>query len=249
MRIIPCLAICAVVTIFALPAQAADPGERYNACMNLARLDAQKGVEEAIAWRKSGGAAAADHCLATALVARGDDAEGAQLLQELASEDGAPATRAKLYGQAGRAWLSAGDDRKAWSALTDGLALDPESTDLLVDRAIANADLGLSFEAIDDLNRAIDLAPGRVDALVMRASAWRKLGSLDLAEDDANRALAAAPQNVDALLERGNLNHLRGRAAKAREDWLAVMRLDPEGPSGESARKNLQKMDAGGKVK
>jgi tetratricopeptide (TPR) repeat protein len=211
--------------------------------MTLARSEPQKGVEAAVEWRKSGGAQPADHCLATALVARGDREEGAQLLQEIASEDGKPEMRAKLYGQAGQAWLAAGEVRRAWSALSDGLALDPESTDLWIDHAVANAELGLVFEAIDDLNRALDLAPGRADALVLRASAWRRMGNLDLAEDDANRAVAAAPRNVDALLERGNLHLLRGRGAKAREDWIAVLRLDPEGPAGEAARKNVEKMD------
>jgi tetratricopeptide (TPR) repeat protein len=221
----------------------ADDGRRYEDCMALARSEPQKGVEEAVAWRKSRGGQAADHCLATALVARGDREEGAQLLQEIASEDGRPATRAKLYGQAAQAWLAVGEVRRAWSALSDGLALDPDSTDLLVDRAVANAELGLVFEAIDDLNRALDLAPGRIDALVLRANAWRRMGNVDLAEDDINRAIAAQPRNVDALLERGNLHLLRGRTAQARADWIAVLRLDPEGPAGEAARKNVEKMD------
>ena len=236
-------ALALVLVFIAGAAAAQQPSPRYDACMNLARKDADEGVKEAIAWRKAGGAAMADHCLATALIARRDFAEGAQLLQEIAAEDWAPGTRAKLYAQAGRAWLDAGDDKRAWGALTDGLAADPASTDLLVSRAIANAGLGLNFEAIDDLDHALDLAPGRADALVLRASAWRRAGNLDLAGDDVTRALATAPQNVDALLERGNINLQRGRKAEAREDWIAVMRLDPEGSSGEIARGNLEKLD------
>jgi tetratricopeptide (TPR) repeat protein len=237
-----------IVAFLAAPALAqtpnrVDPTDRYAQCMELARADAQKGVEAAIEWRRSGGAAASDHCLATALVARGDHAEGAQLLDELAAEESSTATRAKLYEQAGRAWLSAGDPKRAWGAFRDGLALDPDSTDLLVDRAIANAELGLTFEAIDDLGRAIDLAPGRVDALVLRASAWRRAGNLDLAADDVARALGKHPNAVDALLERGNINRALGRTAEARKDWIAVLRLDPDGPSGEIARANLERTD------
>lgn len=228
-----------------VPAAAQQPSPRYDACMNLARKDAQEGVKEAIAWRKSGGAAMADHCLATALVARGDYAEGAQLLQEIAAEDWPVATRARLYAQAGQAWLSAKDDKRAWGAFTDGLAADPDSTDLLVSRAIANASLGLNFEAIDDLNRALDLAPGRVDALVLRASAWRRAGNLDLAADDVTRALTTQPNNLDALLESGNIKMERGKTEEARKDWIAVLRLDPKGASGEVARANLEKVDVG----
>jgi tetratricopeptide (TPR) repeat protein len=241
------LALGAALLIAATSAAAAEPPDpvRYESCMNLARSDPQKGLEAGIAWRKSGGGAVADHCVATALVARGDAAEGAKLLEELAAEEDNPATRAKLFGQAGRAWLADGDNRRAWGALDDGLRLDPQSTDMLIDRAIANAGLGLTFEAIDDLDRALDLAPGRADALVLRGTAWRRMNSLDLAEDDIGRALAIAPQNVDALLERGNLRRLRGKAAEARADFLAVMRLDPNGPAGEAARRSVEAMDSG----
>jgi tetratricopeptide (TPR) repeat protein len=211
--------------------------------MDLARTDPLEGIKEAIAWRKQGGGAMADHCLATGLVARGDYAEGAQLLQEIAAEEWPAHTRAKLYNQAGRAWLSAGEDKKAWGALTDGLAADPASTDLLVDRAIANAALGLTFEAIDDLDHALDLAPSRADALVLRASAWRRAGNLDLASDDVTRALTAQPKNVDALLERGNIHRARGDAAAARADWIAVLQIEPNGPSADVARENLEKVD------
>jgi len=239
------LALALAAIVAAVPAAAQQPSPRYDDCMTLARKDADEGVKAAIAWRKSGGGAMADHCLATALVARGDYAEGAQLLTEIAAEDWPAATRAKIYGQAGRAWLSAKADKRAWGAFTDGLAADPDSTDLLVDRAIANADLGLTFEAIDDLGRALDLAPGRVDALVLRASAWRRAGNLDLAADDVARALAAQPNNLDALLERGNIRMERGSTDEARQDWIAVLRLDPEGAAGEIARENLQKVDLG----
>jgi tetratricopeptide (TPR) repeat protein len=236
-------ALVLVSALLAPPAAAQQPSARYDACMDLARKDALEGIKEAIAWRKQGGGAMADHCLATGLIARGDHAEGAQLLQEIASEDWPPHTRAKLYGQAGRAWLSAGEDKKAWGALTDGLAADPDSSDLLVDRAIANAALGLNFEAIDDLGHALDLAPGRTDALVLRASAWRRAGNLDLAGDDVARALAKQPNNVDALLERGNIQRARGDTAAARADWIAVLQIEPNGPSAEVARENLEKVD------
>ena len=237
------VALAIVVVFFAMSAAAAEPSPRYDACMDLARKEPLDGIKEAIAWRKQGGGVMADHCLATGLVARGDYAEGAQLLQEIAAEDWPARTRAGLYSQAGRAWLSAGEDRKAWGALTDGLAADPESTDLLVDRAIANAALGLNFEAIDDLDHAIDLAPGRADALVLRASAWRRAGNLDLATDDVARALTVQPKNVDALLERGNIHRARGNTAAARADWIAVLQLEPNGPSAEVARENLEKVD------
>jgi tetratricopeptide (TPR) repeat protein len=239
------LAVILVVIVTPARAQGAADVQRYERCMTTARDEAQKGVEAALAWRREGGDAAADHCLATALVARGDASEGAQLLEQLAAEDTSQATamRSRLYGQAGRAWLRAGESRRAWAALTDALQLGGNETDLLVDRAIALAGLRLYFEAIDDLSRALDLAPGRAEALVMRATAWRHLENLELADDDLVRALALAPNNADAFLERGNIRRLRGQNAAARADWLVVLRLDPDGPAGEAARMNIEQMD------
>jgi len=234
-----------VATVAPAQAQGADDAQRYESCMAVTRGEAQKGVEAALAWRREGGGAAADHCLATALVARGDASEGAQLLEQLAAEDSSPnpAMRARLYGQAGRAWLQSGDSRRAWAALTDALRLDRDATDILVDRAVALAGLRLYFEAIDDLSRALDLAPGGAEAFVMRATAWRHLDNLELADDDLARALALAPDNADAFLERGNIRRLRGQNAAARADWLAVLRLDPDGPAAEAARVNIEQMD------
>ncbi len=227
------------------PAAVAKQGDAYETCMAIAHDDPQKGVEQALAWRKKGGGAPAEHCLATGLVGRGDVAEGAELLEELA--DNGPAAlagmRSRLYDQAGRAWLRAGRDRRAWDALSDGIKLDPASSDLLVDRAIVNGGLGLTWDAMDDLDRALKLAPGRTDALVLRAAAWRRLGQPELAADDVDRALAVAPHNNDALLERGNLYRAKGETAKAREVWMDVVRRDPKGAAGEVARRNIEAMD------
>ncbi len=219
--------------------------ETYDACMATAHADPQKGVERALAWRKQGGGVAAEHCLATGLVGRGDAAEGAELLEELAGTQtkALPVLRSRLYDQAGRAWLRAGKDRRAWDALSDGLKIDPDSTDLLVDRAIVNAGLGLTWDAMDDLDHAVKLAPGRADALVLRAAAWRRLGHPELAADDIDRALAIAPNDADALLERGNLYRAKGETAKARAAWMDVVRRDPKGAAAEIARRNIEAMD------
>lgn len=230
------------------PAKAPPPAvasDTYQTCMAIAHDDPQKGVERAIKWRDAGGGAPAEHCLATGLVGRGDVAEGAELLEELAdSEPKALAgMRSRLYDQAGRAWLRAGKDRRAWDVLSDGLRVDPDSSDLLVDRAIVSAGLGLTWEAMDDLDRALKFAPDRADALVLRAAAWRRLGQPALAADDIERALAIAPQDSDALLERGNLYRAKGENAKARADWMAVVRRNPKGAAAEIARRNIEAMD------
>ena len=99
------------------------------------------------------------------------------------------------------------------------------------------------FEAIDDLNRALDLEPRRMDALLVRASAYRYLGQIDLARDDVERALGIDPGHPDALLERGVIARTAGDKDAARKDFLAVLHLTAEGPASDAARLNLEAMD------
>ena len=116
--------------------------------------------------------------------------------------------------------------------------------ELLLDRAITRASVGDYWDAIDDLNRAIDMDPQRVDALIFRATAWRKLDNLNLAHDDVARAAEIAPGNVDALLERGNIRLLRGDRAAAAADWQRVVELNAKSPAADAARDNLAKLNA-----
>jgi len=57
------------------------------------------------------------------------------------------------------------------------------------------------------------------------------------------RALALEPENTEGLLERGILRRLAGDETGARGDWLRVLALDPESPTAEAARANLEKLD------
>ncbi len=76
------------------------------------------------------------------------------------------------------------------------LAYNPNSSDLLIDRAQAYALGGHYWEAIDDLNRALDIDPNNATALIYRASAYRNAGGadgLELGLADVNKALRINP--------------------------------------------------------
>ena len=51
------------------------------------------------------------------------------------------------------------------------------------------------------------------------------------------------PDNAEGLLERGILRRLAGDEAGARDDWLKVLALAPEGPAAVDARANLERLD------
>jgi tetratricopeptide (TPR) repeat protein len=221
----------------------------YRKCIEAVRGDPKEGHRFAVAWRANGAGAAGDHCLALAMVGLGYYQEAAQRLEDLAARlgNGDAALAAGLHGEAAQAWSLAAKPERARLAQSAALKLRPDDVELLIDRSIAEVALGAFWEAVDDLSRAIDLAPKRPDVLTLRASAYRRLETLDLAEDDIARALALEPGNLDALLERGIVRRIKGDAAGARRDWLAVVRAGGDSPAADAARVQLQQLDLNAK--
>jgi tetratricopeptide (TPR) repeat protein len=213
--------------------------------MTLAREDPAAGFERAETWRSEGGGDPARHCAAVALIELGRHAEAAGRLEALA-QDLRPAhreLRAEVLGQAGQAWLLADDNQRAHAAQSAAIETDPKNLELWIDRSVTLASAQNYWEAIDDLNHALDIDPERADALIFRATAYRYLDALELALEDVTKALGSSPDNPDGLLERGILRRLIGDDLGARADWLAVTKFAPESPAAESARRNLERMD------
>ena len=221
-------------------------GPDYERCLSMLNADPSGARAFAEAWSATGGGEGATHCSALATIALGEPDQGAAILDKLAGGSrAASAARASLYGQAGQAWLIAGDAERALASATLALAMTSDDADLLIDRSIAAATLEHFHDAVDDLTRALDIDPRRVDALVFRAAAWRHLGQLDLASDDVDRAFVLDPDNADALLERGILRQRRGDRRGARADWERAVELGPDTATGDLAQQNLALLDAG----
>lgn len=217
----------------------------YAACMKLARNDPKAAHESALAWHAKKGGDAAVHCIAVALLGLGQTSQAASMLAELASHTDTqrPDIKAGLLGQAANAWIVADRPQTAERLLTEALGLLPGETEFLVDRSIARVALGKVWEALDDLNAALDSDPERADVLTLRASAWRRVETLELAEKDIDQALTLDPAYLDALLERGLIRKALGNVAGARADWLKILEIAVTGPLTEAARRNLERMD------
>jgi tetratricopeptide (TPR) repeat protein len=221
-------------------------GADYDACLDLARQDADAARVQAERWEAAGGGEAARHCLALAMLAQGDAMRAADRLQALASRSEAPAAaRAAVFAQAGQAWMMAGQPGRAFAAATLGLVLMPDDVELLTDRALTLGALGRTAEAVADLDRVLAIDPRRVEALVLRAAAKRRLDRIVEAEADVTRALQLGPENAEALLERGILRQLRGNTAGARADWERAVALAPDTATADLALQNLALSDAG----
>jgi tetratricopeptide (TPR) repeat protein len=229
------------------PDLATNPTEidRYQRCLAAAAKTPDDAFEQAMAWRDTTGSNAAKHCVAVALFYLGQPAVAADRLEQLGIEMRAapPELRARILSQAGTAWSEAGNQERADSAITAAIEIAPKLADLYVDRSMVLAQAQNYWEAIDDLNKALELQPGYGIALAFRAAAYRYVDSLDLALDDAEQAVRVAPDLPEGWLERGIIRRLKGNVNGARADWLRVLVLDPDGDAGDTARANIERLE------
>ena len=221
-------------------------GADYDRCLNMLESDPSGADALAASMAANGGGDAAEHCHALAQVELGNSADGASLLDKLATTSTAPASfRAVVFGQAEQAWTMAGRPDQAFASAGNAVTLSPDDPDLLIGHAIAGLALQRYADAAADLTHALDLDPKRADALILRATAWRNLNKLDLAGADITEAFALDPDNPDALLERGIIRQRRGDLAGARTDWEHAADLAPDTQTGDLAQQNLALLAAG----
>jgi tetratricopeptide (TPR) repeat protein len=221
-------------------------GADYDHCLDMLDSDPSGADALAASMAANGGGDAAEHCHALAQVALGNSADGANLLDKLASTSTAPSSfRAVVFSQADQAWTIAGKPDQAFASATNAIKLSPDDPDLLIGHAIAALALQLYAEASDDLTHALDLDPKRADALVLRATAWRNLQKLDRAKADIDKAFDLDPDDPDAYLERGIIRQRMGDLAGARADWEQASALAPDTSTGDLAQQNLALLAAG----
>jgi Flp pilus assembly protein TadD len=245
------LFFCCVATIGLMaevPAWSLDNQAQYQACMSLLDRDPAGALDSAVEWERQGGGDAARHCKALAMIRTGDVEDGALELERVA--EAMPQAKAPLaaglFAQAGQAWIKAGNPQRALYAQNQGLKLNPEDVQLLIDRAMTYGNSGMYFEALDDLNLAAELTPDDPEVYAMRAAAYRQLETPDLAEENINQALKLSPSHPGALLERGYLRRDQGDAEGARTDWLTIIQVTPGSDIANEAQKNIEKLDIKG---
>ncbi len=216
----------------------------HDQCVREAETDPQSALARARLWSNQGGGFEADHCAAMALFGLRQYREAAAGFERLAqgSTTVAPADRARLYDQAGQAWLVADDATQAKADFDSALRFAPGDADLMIDRAEALAALRDYWNAIDDLNRASDVAPQKPEIYLYRAAAYRAVDALALAREDIDRNLKLAPNNPVGLLERANIRRLAGDVPGAKQDWQSVARLAPGTPEAAAAKANLDRL-------
>ncbi|HCY54395.1 MAG TPA: hypothetical protein DF715_02300 [Oceanicaulis sp.] len=214
--------ICGILSATALlsglagPALAQEAGAsfeqvQYEACLNLINENPEAAYEEGLAWRAQGGSWPAMHCIALSQVALEQYGIAARRLESTA--EGAvvatDATRAIMFGQAGDAWLAAGEPANAGRAFSRGRDFGPDDAGLalgVAEAAVLQENWDMAEQSASD---AIRLDPALVRGWQIRAQAHLEQGNLDAAAADLGEALARDGENVEALVLRGRINEAR----------------------------------------
>ena len=183
-------------------------------------------------------------CRAMAAQEAGQFADSATSFETAAglAKPGDPAA-SRMLAAAGNMWIAANQPGKAALAIDRALA----GGGLLADqRGLALLDRARAAEGQGDLKTARAKL-----ALAAQSSAedpflWYFSAALAIRENDIpaakvaiNRALTMAPNDPATLFEAGHVSQAAGEDAKARDYWTRAAAADPNGASGNAARRAL----------
>jgi tetratricopeptide (TPR) repeat protein len=222
-----------------------DKTVQYESCLNLAKNNPQKGYDEALKWFSLGGHVASRHCMAIAMLSLGYTEDSASLLEALEGDIKKEHfhLRSQILGQAGQAWLLAGQLKQATLVLNKAIALYPSDPQLYMDRAVARIERLQYSQALNDLNQAIALDLNFGDAYLYRASVKRYINDLHGALGDIDRVLELVPMLPAAVLERGIIKNSIGDFAGGRRDLEQVIIDVPISNEADIARARLNKLN------
>lgn len=190
------------------PMASAQPeGERLELCIEQIDRDPEVAYQDGLTWLSRGNRPAARHCTALALIALGQEAEGAARLEELANapDAGTLEARGVYLAQSGNAWLMAGMPAEAIVTLTNAMKLRPSDGELYKDRARAYVQQKKWREAANDLDSAIIMSAGDAEAYRLRGLAYLRSNRLVEAWADVEAAMKLAPTDVNVVVLRGDV--------------------------------------------
>ena len=221
---------------------------KFEACATLAATAPATALDQAGAWRVSGGGLLARHCEALASVAQKRWIPAATAFEAAArdADNRADGRGANFWVQAGNAALAGGDAARAKTgfdaALARGQAAGLDLGEIHLDRARARFALNDKKGARDDLDMALKLAPADPLAWLLSATLARQSGDLDRAIADIEEAQKRSPDDAQVALEAGNIAIVSGSEAAARVAWEAAVKAAPDTPAGKSAAAALARL-------
>ena len=229
----------------ALAAAAAQPaGEqaRFASCTALVKSAPEKAIEDANAWRLSGGGLLARQCLGLAYAALERWAPAATAFEQAArdAEVAKDGRGADLWVQSGNSWLAAGDGLKARQAFDAALAVPTLAGELRgevhLDRARAFVLLNELAAARADIDRGLALVPSDPFAWYLSSALALREEKVARAKEDIAKALALAPSEPQLLLHAGNVAGSAGEAEAALDFYRKAAQAAPNSAAGKAAQ-------------
>ena len=138
-----------------------------------------------------------------------------------------PGDQAALYLKA-QAQLVLNDPEAAIETASGALAKDARQPRMLRLRAMAWKTLGDEKPALEDYQATLRLNPNDVDALVNISLPLARIMRQDDATAAAQKAVDLAPDNLEARRRLASQLISNGESEAAREQCLAIMKLDPK---------------------
>lgn len=153
----------------------------------------------------------------------------------------------RMLAAAGNMWIAAGQYGKAAVALDRALAgtglLGEQRGLALLDRARAAEAQGDLKTARDRLNKAAETVGEDPFLWYFSAALAIRENKPEAAKSAINRALSIIPNDATVLFEAGHVYSFAGEEAKARDYWSRAAAADPNGPSGQAAKRALAMLD------
>lgn len=128
------------------------------------------------------------------------------------------------------------DFKGAGKIIEDAIKKNSDYPQFYLTRGIVNIHKGKYKDALEDLNRALDLAQGLNDKIfenkiyVNRGAAYQKLFQDEDALNDYSKAIQLNDKNPNVYLYRGFLYYQSNNFPEALTDFDAAIELDPENP-------------------
>ncbi|WP_299321811.1 tetratricopeptide repeat protein [Parasphingopyxis sp.] len=224
--------------------------QRLLNCMRLAESDPGAAIAEGARWALTDGGIEAELCLGVGHEYSGDwDSAETAYLRAHGLAESADDTRAiGILANAARMTLRKGDAATARTRFDTVLA-DTELSDevrgnVLLERAQAHVELENGTAAQTDLIAAQALLPNDSIVWLLSATLARRQGDFDTAGDFIDRALELDQTDPAILLEAGNIAIGLNAYAIAREAWGQAVAAEPESPAGQTAARNIERLDA-----
>jgi regulator of sirC expression with transglutaminase-like and TPR domain len=98
---------------------------------------------------------------------------------------------------------------------------------IYINRGAVYNGLGNYRQAIEDLNRVIEIKPGYAEVYINRGAAYNGLGNYKQAIEDCDRAIKIKPGYAEAYTNRGNAYYGLGNYRQAIEDYDRAIKIKP----------------------